>query len=415
MKKKKKLIIILGVIAVIVIFVLANLLRSGEKSFKVDVEKVKKGDITAIVTASGRIQAKRDVKISAYVVSKIIDLPVKDGDVVKRRQLLVQLDPARYKAAVEQAEAQMRMTGANLEQAELVYNRQKQLFEKNLTSQEQFDNARTSYHAAQAQYDQSKAALAQAQDDLSKTTITAPMDGVITELNAEVGEIVMIGTMNNPGTVIMTISDLSEIEAEVEVDETDVANLKLEQEAKISIDAYPDTNFKGKVTEIGNTGRISGYGTQEQVTNFLVKVLLLDEVKGIKPGMSASVDITTDSRKEVLNVPIAAVVLRAEEEDTLKTQKTKKGQKSSATSDSPKGTDEKKKKKEKEGVFIVEKNRAKFVPVKTDISDQQNIEIVSGIKENDQIITGSYKILRNLKDGDKVKIVKKSQLEEKKR
>lgn len=412
MKKRNKIIIILAVIAVIVIFVLANLLRSGEKSFKVEVEKVKKGDITSIVTASGKIQAKRNVKISAYVVSKIIDLPVKDGDVIKKGQLLVQLDPARYKAVVEQAEAQMRMAGANLEQAKLVYDRQKQLFEKNLTSQEQSDNAKTSYHAAQAQYDQSKAALAQAQDDLSKTTITAPMDGVITELNAEVGEIVMIGTMNNPGTVIMTISDLSEIEAEVEVDETDVANLELGQEAKISIDAYPDTNFKGKVTEIGNTGRISGYGTQEQVTNFLVKVLLLDEVKGIKPGMSASVDITTDSRKGVLNVPIAAVVLRAEKEDTLKT---KKGEKSSSNPDSLKATDEKKKKKEKEGVFVVEKDQAKFEPVKTGISDQQNIEIVSGIKENDQIITGSYKILRNLKDGDKVKIVKKSQLEEKKR
>lgn len=412
MKKRNKIIIVLAVIAVVIIFVAVNLLKSGEKSFKVEVEKVKKGDITSIVTASGKIQAKRNVKISAYVVSKIIDLPVKDGDVVKKGQLLVQLDPVRYKAVVEQAEAQMRMAGANLEQAKLVYDRQKQLFEKNLTSQEQFDNARTSYHAAQAQYDQSKASLAQAQDDLSKTTITAPMDGIITELNAEVGEIVMIGTMNNPGTVIMTISDLSEIEAEVEVDETDVANLKLGQEAKISIDAYPDTTFKGEVTEIGNTGQISGYGTQEQVTNFLVKVLLLDEVKGIKPGMSASVDITTDSRKGVLNVPIAAVVLRAEKEDTLKT---KKGEKSSSNPDSLKATDEKKKKKEMEGVFIVEKNRAKFEPVKTGISDQQNIEIVSGIKENDQIITGSYKILRNLKDGDKVKIVKKSQLEEKKR
>ena len=411
MKKRNKIIIILAVVAVIVVFVLVNLLRSGGKSFKVEVEKVKKGDVTAIVTASGKIQAKKNVKISAYVVSKIIDLPVKDGDAVKKGQLLVQLDPTRYKAEVEQAEAQMRMAGANLEQAKLVHDRQKQLFEKSLTSQEQFDNARTNYHATQAQYDQSKAALAQAQDDLSKTTITAPMDGVITELNAEVGEIVMIGTMNNPGTVIMTISDLSEIEAEVEVDETDVANLKSGQESKISIDAYPDTNFKGKVTEIGNTGQISGYGTQEQVTNFLVKVLLLDEVKGIKPGMSASVDITTDSRKGVLNVPIASVVLRTEKEDTLKT---KKGEKSSSNPDSLKATDEKKKKKEKEGIFIVEKDQAKFKPVKTGISDQQNIEIISGIKENDQIITGSYKILRTLKDGDKVKIVKKSQLEEKK-
>jgi HlyD family secretion protein len=229
------------------------------------------------------------------------------------------------------------------------------------------------------------------------------MEGKITELMKKEGEMVT-GATYNP-TEIMTISDLTAFEVEVEIDETDIAEVKLGQEAKIKIDAFPDTSFKGEVSEIGNTAKITGYGTQDQVVNFLVKVLLKDEVKGIKPWMSASVDITTASQKEVLNIPIAAVVMREEKKDTLNTN-TKKGEAEASTSTEEESKD-KKKKKEVEGIFLVEKDRAKFVSVKTGIADQQNIEIVSGLKENDQIITGSYKILRTLKDGDKIKIEKK--------
>ncbi len=405
MKKKKKIIIVLLVVGVIIIIVLANLLKSQEKSYKVEVEKVKKGDITSIVTASGKIKPIKEVKISAYVAAKIVDLPVEDGDRVKKGEILVQLDPARYSAAVKQAEAQMKLAEVRLEQAELVYQRQKELFEKKLTSQEQFDSARAEYNIAIAEYDRNKAILEQAKDDLSKTTITAPMSGVITELNAEVGEIVMIGTMNNPGTVIMTISDLSEIEVEVEVDETDIALVKEGQETKIEIDAFPDSVFKGKLTEIGNTARITGYGTQEQVTNFLVKILLLEKVEGIKPGMSASVDVTADYHKDVFKIPIASVVLRPEKEDSLEIEKGKKPE--TSASDTSEVKKEEEKKKEVEGVFVVENDRAEFVKVETGISDQQNIEIVSGLKEDQKIIVGPYKTLRQLKDGYKVKITKK--------
>jgi HlyD family secretion protein len=235
------------------------------------------------------------------------------------------------------------------------------------------------------------------------------MDGMVTSLNAEVGEIVMIGTMNNPGTVIMTISDMSEIETEVEVDETDIADVELGQEAKIKIDAFPDTTFRGKVSEIGHTALISGMGTQDQVTNFLVKVVLSDSVPSLRPGMSASVDVTTKHRDNILNVPIQAVVMREEKTDSLKLKK-EKGEGAMASEDSASAKEEGKKKKDKkeiEGVFIIDKGRAKFVKVETGIADQQNIEIVSGIAENDMIVTGSYKILRTLKDGDKVKISKK--------
>lgn len=408
MKKRSKIIIIVGVLILVVVIVLLNLFRSGEKVYTVEADKVKKGDLASVVSGSGKVQAKKDVKIGATVPGLIISLPVKDGDIIKKGQLLVQIDPSEYRSAVAQATAQLNSAKANFEQARLLHERQQKLFEKSLTSKEQYDASLTQYNVAKAQYDQSQASLRQAEDLLAKTTITAPMDGKITELLKKEGEMVT-GATYNP-TEIMTISDLSAFEVEVEVDETDIAETRLTQEAKIKIDAFPDTSFKGEVSEIGNTAKVTGYGTQDQVVNFLVKVLILDEVKGIKPGMSASVDITTASHKDVLNIPIAAVVMREEKKDSLNT-KSKEG-KSEALASSVKEEKDKKKKKEIEGVFLVEKGRAKFVPVKSGIADQQNMEIVSGLKENDQIITGSYKILRTLKDGDKIKIGKKMEKKE---
>ena len=408
MKKRSKIIIIVGVLILVVVIVLLNLFRSGEKVYTVEADKVKKGDLASIVTGSGKVQAKKDVKIGATVPGLIISLPVKDGDLVKKGQLLVQIDPSEYKSAVAQATAQLNSAKANFEQAKLLHERQQKLFEKSLTSKEQYDASLTQYNVTKALCDQSQASLRQSEDLLAKTTITAPMDGKITELLKKEGEMVT-GATYNP-TEIMTISDLSAFEVEVEVDETDIAETRLTQEAKIKIDAFPDTSFKGEVSEIGNTAKITGFGTQDQVVNFIVKVLIQDEVKGIKPGMSASVDITTASHKDVLNIPIAAVVMREEKKDSLNTKSKK--DKSEALASSVKEEKDKKKKKEIEGVFLVEKGRAKFVPVKSGIADQQNMEIVSGLKENDQIITGSYKILRTLKDGDKVKIEKKIEKKE---
>jgi HlyD family secretion protein len=414
MKKKKKIIIILGVIVVVAIIIVANVLKSGEKTYQVQAEKVQKSDITSVVTANGRIIPITDVKISAYVPAKIVRLPVEEGDTVKKDQLLVQLDDTEYRATVNQAKAQLASAKASLEQAQLAYDRQEELFQKKLSSKEQYDVAKTDLDLAKARHEQAVASLDQAKYNLSKTTITSPMNGIVTSLNAEVGEIVMIGTMNNPGTVIMAVSDMSEIEAEVEVDETDIAEVKLGQEAEIEIDAYPDTVFKGKVTEIGHSARISGLGTQDQVTNFLVKVKLLDEVPSIRPGMSASVDITTNSRLDALNVPIQAVVMREEKSDTLtKKKEEKEGALASVDTVPKKGNKKgKKEKKEVEGVFVVKEGRVEFVKVSTGIADQQNIELVSGINEDDMVVTGSYKILRTLKDGDKVKVTEKKGKEE---
>ena len=410
MKKKKKILIILGAVIVVAIIIVANVLKSGEKTYQVQAEKVERSDLTSVVTANGRIVPKTDVKISAYVPAKITKLPVEEGDVVEKGQLLVQLDDTEYRAAMNRSKAELASARASMEQAQLVFNRQKELFGKKLSSEEQYDMARTELDLARARRQQAAASLDQTRYNLSKTTMASPMDGIVTSLNAEVGEIVMIGTMNNPGTVIMTVSDMSEIEAEVEVDETDIAQVKLGQETEISIDAYPDTTFRGRVTEIGHAARISGLGTQDQVTNFLVKVMLLDEVSTIRPGMSASVDITTDSRTDVLSVPIQAVVMREEESDTLTEEgEEKEGAVASTDSGSVKGEKKgkKKEKEEVEGIFLIVDGRAKFVRVATGIADQQNIEIVSGIDEDDQVVTGSYKILRTLKDGDKVKVTEK--------
>jgi HlyD family secretion protein len=416
MKKKKKIIIILGVVVVVAIVIIANVLKSGEKTWKVQAEEVQKSDITSVVTANGQIIPITDVQISAYVPAKIIRLPVEEGDTVKKGRLLVQLDDTEYRAAVNQAKAQLASAKASLEQAQLVHDRKKELFERKLSSKEEYDMAKTEFDLAQARHEQAAASLDQAEYNLSKTTITSPMKGVVTALNAEVGEIVMIGTMNNPGTVIMAVSDMSEIEAEVEVDETDIAQVKMGQKADIEIDAYPDTVFRGEVTEIGHSAKISGLGTQDQVTNFLVKVKLLDEVPNIRPGMSASVDITTDSRLDALNVPIQAVVMREQKSDTLagKEEKEEGALASVDTAEKKANKKGKKEKKEVDGVFVVKGGRAKFVEVKTGIADQQNLEIVSGISEEDTVVTGSYKILRTLKDGDKVKVTEKKGEEESK-
>jgi HlyD family secretion protein len=415
MKKKTKIILIVGGIVVALIIVAANFLKSGEKTYTVQAEKVEKSDLTSLVTAYGKIIPRTDVKISAYVPAKIVRMPVKEGDWVKKGDLLVQLDDTEYRAAVNQAKAAVSSARASLDQAQLTYDRQKGLFEKKLTSQEQFDMSKTDLDLAKAQYQQAVANLDQANYNLSKTTMTSPMDGLVTSLNAEVGEIVMVGTMNNPGTVIMIVSDMSIIEAEVEVDETDIAEVKLDQKAQIKIDAFPDTTFEGKVTEIGHTAQISGLGTQDQVTNFIVKVMLLNEVPAIRPGMSASVDITTNSRTDVLSVPIQAVVMR-EEGDTLSAKKSKE-QGAVASTDSLSAEKPKKKgkeeKKEVEGVFVVKDNHAKFEKVTTGIADQQNIEITSGLEDGQTVVTGSYKILRSLKDGDKVKISERKLTENK--
>jgi len=410
MKTKTKIFIGTGAGLVILALVLVNLKRSSSSEIKVEAEKLKRTDIISIVTANGKIKPRTDVKISANISAQIIELPVEEGDRIHRGQLLVRLDPGRYRAAVDQAKAQLKLEKANLDQAEQNFNRIKPLFEKNLASQEQYDQSATQLSVVRARHEAAQHNLEQAEDDLSKTIINSPIDGIVSELRAEKGETVIPGTMNNPGTVIMTVSDLSAIEVEVDVDETDIALVKVDQTAEVSVDAFRDTTFRGRVIEVGSAALAPGAGLgQEQVTNFRVKILLLDKVAGIKPGMTATADIVTAERKNVLAVPIQAVVLRDSSALVKAKEKDKKdsGAFASTPASASPSNGSSKKKKELEGVFVIRGGKAVFVPVSVGIADQTNIEVLSGLQEGDMIITGSYKTLRTLENEAKVKTEEK--------
>lgn len=420
-KKKRTILIVVGAAVLLAIFVIANLSKSSGIVNMVQTDKVKKGSIVSEVTATGSVVARTTVKISADVSAKITELPIKDGDIVKKGDVLIRLDQTRYRAAVGQAEASLaaaraaeKRAEASLLEAEQAHRRNKEMFEGKLISEETYTQIETNYQVARANLEsaqyftkQQNAVLEEVKDNLDKTIITSPIDGTVVSLNAEVGEIVMIGTMNNAGTVILTVADLNTIEVEVEVDETDVARVQLDQEARISVDAFPDTTFKGKVVEVGNAARSSG-STADRVTNFLVKILLTDDVPGIKPGMTATADITTAKVSDILHVPIQAVVMRPEKVDTLDKAPEKEPESgviaAEVTAGSGNVPDGKNEPKEIEGVFKIVDGTAKFVTVKTGISDQQNVEIKEGLALDDQIISGSYKVLRSLEDGGKVKI-----------
>ncbi len=398
---KKKWFFIIGGVIVVAVFVILALKSSSVKKTNVTVERASRGEITSVVTATGKVKAQADVQISADVMGRIEALPVKEGDTVKAGQLLVQIASRSQEMDVAQARGALLSAKSALENAKINLDREKALFEKNLSPKSELDLAQSNYDQAYAQQQINQAVLDRAQDQLDKCTIRAPMSGVITKLNSELGENVVIGTMNSAGTVILVISDLSAIEIEAEVDETDIGSVNIGQDAKISLDAFPDTTFHGTVIEVGNSAQAaSAYTTTtNQVTNFLVKVLIEDKIPNIKPGMTASVDITTAQRPDAVKIPSGAVVMRPEGTE-----------KESLTPDPKKGTARagetneivlpKKNVKDIEGVFVVSGDKAKFVPVKTGIRDQQYVEVVSGISDGDSIITGPYKTLRTIKQGE---------------
>ena len=406
MANKKKIFIIGGAVIVFVIFIVLAIVKNQEKLIPVTVEKVERGKIVSIVTANGKVEAKTKVNVSADVMGKIVKLPVVEGQHVKRGQLLVEIDKTQSAADAAQARAALVQSKVGLEDAQINFDRQEKLFKRRLISQAEYDAARINLERARAIVAQSQAGLNRALDRLEKCTIRSPIAGTITTLNSEVGENVIVGTMNNFGTVIMVVSDLSEIEVKADIDETDIARLKLGQDVKISLDAFSDTTFKGKVTEIGNAAKSAG-GLTDQVINFEVSILITDTIPGIKPGMNATVDITTDVREDAIKVPIQAVVMRnpAKEKKNKLTGKADTGKKadSASISGGTNGVPD----KDINGVFVVEDKTARFVPVKTGISDQQYIEIISGLETGQIVVTGSYKTLRTLRDGDKVKAKEK--------
>jgi len=452
MKKKSKKLLIFGVIIVAVAVVIINITSSGKKSTIIHAEDVVVKDLTEEVSASGRVQPETRVNITSQVTAEIIDVPVKEGQVVEKNDLLVLLDTVQLQKDVDQYQFSLNEMEARTEasrslylQAEEEFERQKKLFKSELTSETVYKNAEYAYlnnkynHEAMLnQTKQARARYEKAIDNLDRTRIVAPMNGVVTFLDAEVGEIAAAQTAFTQGKTLMTISNLTTFEVEVDVDETEIIKVKKGQKAKIEVDAYPDTVFSGEIVEVGNTAVVSGRGTTDQSTNFKVKVLFMDSNVDIKPGMSATVDIITDEKIDVLTVPYGAIVMRSFDPDSLEKaiHEPEEGVAYAAESssidddddnaatgtdgvnvdadadaDTTEGTNEEekkeKKKKEMKGVFIVDDDKAKFIPVETGIADQKLIEIISGLAEGDKVITGPYKTLRTIKNGDNVEVSEK--------
>ena len=426
MKLKKKTYLIGGAILILVIIIIVNVVGSRKKMTPVQAEGIKKKDVVEEVSASGWIQPKTRVNITAEVNAEIIAISVKEGESVTKGQLLIQLDTVQLQKDVDNYHYSLNELKARTEagksaflQSEEEYNRQKQLFDKKLTSETLFKNSeyaymsnKYNYEAMLSQTKQGEALYGKAEDNLGKTRILAPMDGVLTFLDAEVGEIAQAQTAFTQGKTLMTISNLAAFEVEVDVDETEITKIGKGQKAKIEADAFPDSVFLGEVIEIGNTAVTNNAG-QDQSTNFKVKVLFNENNQNIRPGMSATVDIITNTREKVLTVPYGAIVMRlpkdtVEAGSNAKTSGTADAQAALAGSADSNESEGKEKEKEKElkGVFIIKDGKAKFAVVETGIADQKNIEVISGVAESDSVITGPFKTLRSLKNGENIKTEK---------
>jgi HlyD family secretion protein len=411
-KSKKALFFILGGVLLLLIVMAVVISGKKEKAVTVQTEKVSKRNITQVVSGTGTIQPETKVDISAEVSGEITQLPYKEGEGVKKGDLLVKIKADIYnervsqqRASINYSESQVEVSENNLKKAELDYQRTQQLHDKGLVSQSELDNARITYEVAKsnvkssnANVRQNVAILRQTGQDLSKTTIKAPMDGIITKLNSELGEKV-VGTQTMSGTVIMTVSDLTVMNANIEVSETDITQVKIGDTADVMVDAFPERIIKGSVVEISNSATSKGQGTQEQIINFIVKVRILDNDVQLKPGMSCNADIKVNSKFDVITVPIQSITAREE----LKKEEEKNPDEVKRTTD-----ENKKKEKPKEIVFVVEDgnpSKVKIVNVKTGISDDKYIEVTEGVTPDMVVIKGPYKaISKDLEAGTIVKV-----------
>jgi HlyD family secretion protein len=451
-KKRKKIIVFSIIGTVVVALTLVAVFKKKEPVITIQTEKVTRRNITETVVANGKIQPVTQVVISPEVAGEIVALPIKEGDRVKKGDLLVQIKPDNYRATRNSAEAnyQSAIAGRNLAQAQLdkarkEYQRNLELFQNKLVSDSVFLDYKTSFEVAKLQYenavhqeDQAKFLLDKANDDLSKTTISSPLDGTVIRLKSQLGERVL-GTSFNMGTEIMTVADLSEMEARVDLGEVDVVLIATNQTARLQVDAFKDRKFAGIVSEIANSAKGLGQSSlmsssSQDATKFEVHIRV-KEKEAFLPGMSVTAEIETRYRTNVLSVPIASVTTRQPKEPPKKGEDSKKKGNPSkpgetnialaktnppppaATNPAAAGADppkteatntfksDKKSKETKrvEVVFTVENNRAKMVPVKTGISDDSYLEIMDGLKEDQEVVSGGYKaISKDLEDGKKV-------------
>lgn len=385
-----------------------------DRGQEVRFEKVGSRDLVAAVTASGKIQPKKKVDVSADITGRITKIAVREGDFVKQGQFLLQIDPTIYQANLQQAEATMASSQAavvqaqaNKDQAERALGRTKELHTQspNLVSQEQLEQAQTAFDiaesnliAAQHQVDQARAAVRSARDNLRKTTLIAPMTGRVTRLAVEEGEVAVPSTFSKDIGLLLTVSDLSVIQAKVKVDETDVVRVHLGDSVEVSIDAFPDTAFVGRVTKVSDSSvrdaTSAATGQNDRAVDYEVEVTLDKPPSDIRPDLSATSRIVTDTRKEALSIPIIALTVREN--------------KPVSTELRPVDTTAARKKKEAEGVFVVKDGVATFRPVKVGIAGDEYFEVLDGLKAGETIVAGPYQAIRDLKDGARVRALKQS-------
>jgi len=411
MSRGAKIGLIIGAIVVIVggATMVGNSRGKGE--VEVRMEQVQKRDLVSAVTASGNIEAKSQVDVQSEVTARILKIHVKEGDLVSRGQLLIELDQVQFKGAVDRAtagltsmQASLVQARANRDQARRSLDRAKELQRQpgNLISQEDvelaqqsFDVAEAVYHSSQAQVQQSEASLKEAKDNLARTRLYAPIDGRVVRLAVEEGEVAQTGTFSRDVGLLMRIADLSVIQATVKVDETDVVRLALDDSVSVEIDAFPDTTFVGHVTKIANsaaTSSATGQGTDRAV-DFEVEVTLTNPPPDVRPDLSMTARIITDKRTNVLSIPIIALTARAS---------TPTGDTAPTT---PLGDTTRTTVPEQLGVFVVENGIAKFRPVKVGITGDEHFEVLEGLKDGETVVSGSYQAIRDLTDSTRVKAV----------
>jgi HlyD family secretion protein len=389
--------------------------RAKNAGTEVRLEQVGRRDLVSAVTASGKIRPKTSVDISADITGRIMDIAVREGDLVTRGQFLLQIDPVQYQAAVARAQgavastqALLTQTQATRDQAQRAWNRARQLTElgDNLIAPETAEQARTAlevaeanYQSTRAQLEQSRAGLQEAKDNLAKTRLTAPISGRVVRLAVEEGEVAVPGTFSRETGLLMTIADLSVILAKVQVDETDVVRLKAKDSVEVSIDAYPDTTFTGRVTKVSHSAKLTptqtASGSTDRAVDFDVEITLQRPPADIRPDLSCTARIVTGTKTSVLSIPIIALTVRDHERvpnesegsppvDTLRSRFSKK---------------------EAEGVFVVRDGSATFRPVKVGIAGDEYFEVVDGLREGETIVAGTYQAIRDLKDGARVRQV----------
>ena len=452
MKTWKKVWIAIGALIAVVAIVAFSIQQARKGVVTVQTGKVIREDLRSTVTASGEIKPKMYVNVGANAFGRITHIYVKEGDHVTKGQLLAQIENIQPEADVQATKASIQAAQTNYVAAQAGYNtavadlaraqadevqkrldwqRAEGLFKDQLIAKQDFDAKRAAYEAsasgliqarakiaqmkAQAEsahstIAQQKATLVRYDDVLSKTLYKAPFDGIVTNLPVREGETVVVGIQNSPGSTLMTLADNSVITAEVMVDETDIMNVKLGEPADVTIDAIPKKVFKGVVTEIGDNALLRSTGvatsqttaSSQEAKDFKVVVTLTDPPRDLRPGLSATAKITTASKQNVLAIPIQALTIR--QRIDLEPDKVKKDESDRAVEAAEPTTERKKDKEEIQGVFVVRGGKAQFVKVNTGITGTTDIEVLDGLKEGDQIITGSYKVLRTLRPGASVRI-----------